>query len=134
MVFGTFDILHKGHLSLFNQAKEYGDYLIVSIARDQSVEKLKGKRPLYNENQRLNQIKKIEIVDKAILGMKRDKYKNIEKYDPDIICLGYDQTYLTDKLRSELKKRRLKAKIIRLKPYKPNIYKSNKLRIKLMKQ
>ena len=85
MVFGTFDILHNGHLSLFKQAKKYGDYLIVSIARDQSVEKLKGNKTLYNENQRLDQVKKLEIVDKAILGMKRDKYKNIEKYDPDII-------------------------------------------------
>lgn len=128
MVFGTFDVLHKGHLNFFKQAKKYGDYLIVAVARDDIVKKVKGKKPKHNEKQRLNKIQKLDIVDKAVLGMKKDKYKNIEKYKPDIICLGYDQTAFTDKLKQELKKRKLKTKIIRLKPYKPHKYKSSKLK------
>lgn len=130
MVFGTFDILHKGHLNFFQQAKKHGDYLIVSIARDDTIRQVKGRKPHHSEKTRLKQIKKLGIVDKSILGMKRDKYKNIEKYKPDIICLGYDQVSFVDKLKQELKKRKLKTKVIRLKPYKTHKYKSSKLRRK----
>ena len=45
IVFGTFDILHKGHLNLFKQAKQHGDYLMAVIARDKNVKKAKGKFP-----------------------------------------------------------------------------------------
>ena len=41
MVFGTFDGLHEGHLDFFRQAREYGDYLIVAVARDVNVKKIK---------------------------------------------------------------------------------------------
>jgi len=119
MVFGTFDILHKGHLNYFKQAKQHGDYLIAVIARDKNVKKIKAKLPKNNEKIRLNKVKK--HVNKAVLGYIKDKYKILKKLKPDIICLGYDQkTSLKD-----LKK--LKIPIKRLKPYKPHKYKSSKL-------
>ena len=128
MVFGTFDILHKGHLDFFKQAKRYGDYLIAVVARDKTVKKVKSKLPRDNEKKRLKEVK--NHVDKAVLGMIKNKYKVIEKFKPDIICLGYDQDPLN--LKQELKKRRLNPKIIRLKPYKPHIHKSSRLRKKLI--
>jgi len=126
MLFGTFDILHEGHLNLFKQAKNYGDYLIVVVARDSTVEDVKQHKTLYNENQRLTAVQK--VVDLAVLGNKDDKHKVIEEHKPDVICLGYDQKAFTETLESELKKRNLKAKIIRLKPFKEDIFKSSKIK------
>jgi cytidyltransferase-like protein len=121
MVFGTFDILHKGHLSLFKQAKKYGDYLIAVVGRDNTVKKIKGRNPRNNEKERLKKVAEQKIVDKAVLGMKRDMYGNIKKLKPDIICLGYDQAAFADGLR------KFKIRVVRLKPYKPHKYKSSKM-------
>ena len=124
MIFGTFDILHKGHLNKFEQAKKYGD-LIIIVARDDTVKKIKGKKPKYDEKQRQKNLRKY---GKALLGYKTDKYKIIEKHKPDYIGLGYDQNSFTKDLKNELKARKLKTKIKRLKPYKAHKYKSSLLR------
>jgi len=123
MVFGTFDGLHPGHLDFFKQAKDYGDYLTVVIARDINVKKIKGKLPKYSETERLKQIIALKQVDRPILGQIKDVYKVIRDEKPDIIALGYDQ----EKYTNNLVKKFPKIKIIRLKPYKPEIYKSSKL-------
>lgn len=126
MCFGTFDKLHAGHISYFKQAKKYGDYLIVVVARDKNVEEIKGYSPKQDERTRLKNIRKLKIIGKAVLGYLRNKFKVIEKYKPDVLCLGYDQKVDIDKLRKSIKIRK-KFAIKKLKPYKPNIYKSSKL-------
>ncbi|MBI2208586.1 FAD synthase [Candidatus Woesearchaeota archaeon] len=129
MAFGSFDILHEGHLNYLKQAKKYGDYLVVIVARDENIEKFKGKKPKHNESQRLNNIKKLNFADEAVLGHKDDILKVLEEYKPDIICLGYDQKTIDEnKLREELEKRNIKAKIARCRPFKPEVYKSSKIR------
>ena len=65
---GTFDIIHPGHLYLFSEAKKYGDRLVVIVARDSTSEKIKGKKPLHNEMERLEAVRSLSIVDKAVLG------------------------------------------------------------------
>ncbi|TAL54509.1 MAG: FAD synthase [Nanoarchaeota archaeon] len=127
MVMGTFDLFHKGHEYFLREARRRGDYLVVLIARDATVAKLKGKKPRRNEKQRQYDVKKSGIPDKVVLGKLGDKYSVLEKEKPDVICLGYDQTFFTDKLKDELKKRGIKAKIIRLKSFKPEIYKTSKI-------
>lgn len=128
MAFGSFDVLHKGHEAYLNQAKRYGDFLIVIVARDNNIAKFKGRKPKNNENYRLEPIKKLSFVDEAVLGNKDDILKVLEEYKPDVICLGYDQrTMGEEKLKEELKKRNLKAEIVRAKPYKEDIYKSSKI-------
>ncbi|MFC1801217.1 adenylyltransferase/cytidyltransferase family protein [Nanoarchaeota archaeon] len=124
MVFGTFDILHLGHLDYFKQAKKWGDYLVVVVARDKNVLKSKGKKPKYNEKVRLGKIKKVKMVDKVVLGYVRDRFKMIEKMNPDTVCFGYDQKVDLD-LMKKIKKQ--KIKIRRLKSYKPRKYKSSLL-------
>jgi FAD synthetase len=132
IVFGTFDIIHPGHRSFLRQVKKYGEYLIVVIARDKTVKKIKG-RPENGERKRLRNMKDSGLADEVILGSLVDKYAAIKKYRPDVICLGYDQKYFTQGLKEELKKTGLeKTKIIRLKSYKPEIYKTSKLRGKKM--
>jgi len=122
MVFGTFDLLHRGHLNFFQQAKEHGDYLIVVIARDKTVQKLKRK-PHHSEKERLAIVK--PHVDKVILGNLRDRHKVIEKYQPDVICLGYDQRFFLDILKN------YKIPVKKMKSYYPGKYKSSKLLKKL---
>jgi FAD synthetase len=128
MAFGSFDMLHKGHEAYLKEAKSYGDYLIVIVARDESIIRFKGRKPKNDENSRLGQIKKLDFVDEAVLGRNGNIFDVLEEYSPDVICLGYDQkTVEEEKLREELEKRNLKAKIVRAKPYKEDIYKSSKM-------
>lgn len=126
MVFGAFRVLHPGHLYFFRQAKKYGNYLIVVIGRDATVKKIKGELPRFDEKARKKIIAALKIVDKTVLGDKKDWYKSILKNKPAVICLGYDQKVPKDFIK-ELKKRRIKAKIIRIKAFKPNKYKSSKI-------
>lgn len=128
MVFGTFDILHPGHLNFFKQAKKYGDYLIVVIGRDETVKKIKGRTPKHNENKRVRQVEKIGLANKVAPGYLKDPYRIIQEYKPDVICLGYDQNFFAGGLSQALKKIKLKTRIVRLKPYKPHLYKTSKLR------
>ena len=129
MAFGSFDVLHKGHEHYLREAKSYGDYLIVIVSRDGNILRFKSKKPKHDENYRLEQIKKLDFVDEAILGNKKNILGVVEEHKPDIICLGYDQTTIAEKnLTEELEKRDIKAEIVRAKPFKPEIYKSSKIK------
>ncbi len=128
MIFGTFDHVHKGHLKKFEQARKYGNELIAVIARDKTMKELRGFGPKWPEKKRQQDVS--QHVDKALLGYLGNKYKIILKYKPDVICLGYDQKYFIDRLKDFLKENKLKTKIVRLKAYKPHIYKSSKLKHK----
>lgn len=130
MVFGTFDLLHKGHKSFLKQAKKNGDYLIALVARDVNVIILKKRELHESENTRLEKISKLSYVDEAILGNKRINMGPIKRINPDIICLGYDQTYFLDKLKKFLDESDLHIKVIRLEPHKPYKYKSQIKRAK----
>jgi len=126
IVFGTFDVVHPGHLHFFEQAKKFGELFVV-IARDQNVKKVKGKKPCHSEKVRKSNLVKLKITHKIYLGDLWDPYKIIAKVKPDIIALGYDQDSFTKNLCEELKKRKIKAKIIRLKSHQPHKYKSSKI-------
>lgn len=126
MVFGTFDIIHPGHIHMLKEAKSLGDYLIVVISRDQITAEIKGKKPLFNENDRLGAIQQLEIADKVRLGnLGPDKYQVIREEEPDIIALGYDQVAFVDKLKENINPN---TEIVRLSPYKTEIYKSSKIK------
>ena len=129
MVFGTFDLFHQGHEFFLRQAKKHGDHLLVCVARDKTVVKLKGRTPVEPELKRLAKLQSLSFVDEVFMGSEGDKYGCIERYKPDIICLGYDQTYFTDNLGEELKKRGLSTKVIRItESFQPEKFKSSKLR------
>lgn len=128
LCFGTFDIVHPGHIYFLKQAKKYGDFLTVVIARDLTVLKVKGRIPKNHERKRLREIEELSIADRVILGDENDPYKIIERVEPDIICLGYDQKAFVDGLKAELKKIKINCKIYRIGAHKPEIYKSSTLR------
>ena len=129
MVFGTFDGLHRGHLNFFKQAKSFmkNSFLIVSIARDINVFKIKGKYPFLNEKERMILVKKCKLADKVILSGIKNHIPHIVKEKPDVIALGYDQKAYIKNLKKDLKNKGISVKIIRLKPYKEKIYKNGLL-------
>lgn len=132
MVFGTFDGLHQGHLNFFKQARDLVSYpyLVVSIARDENVFKIKGKYPEKKEKSRMALIKKSKLVDKVVLSGTGNHIPHIVKEKPDVIALGYDQHKYVKNLRKDLKAKNISVKIIRLKPYKEKIYKNSLLKNK----
>jgi FAD synthetase len=129
MLFGTFDIIHAGHRNMFQQAKTYGNFLIVSIAREQNIVKIKGTAPRNSEQTRLAQMQKEPLVNKCFLGEVIDPFAVIKREKPDIIALGYDQQHtLAKQLPQKLKAMGLPhIKIVRLASYHPETYKSSKL-------
>jgi len=132
MVFGTFDYLHAGHENLFTQARKHGTEILAIIARDKTVKKIKGELPDHDEKDRMSTLKETNWADKVILGENKDKIKPIKIYRPDIIALGYDQfafTYGLEKLIIDMK---LDTRIIRLAPYRPDMYKSSLMKKEIL--
>lgn len=133
MLFGTFDHLHAGHENLFiqakNLAKRFTSPLIVAVvARDKTVKQIKGSSPDNNEKERTQNLQNTNWANIVILGDKKDKHLSIKRYCPSIIALGYDQFAFTLQLEKLIIDLNLDTKIIRLKPYRPGIYKSSLIR------
>ena len=133
LAWGTFDILHLGHIRFLEEARNQGDKLVVLLSRDSVVKKIKGELPLHDENERLAMVKALRCVDEAYLDREEGDYKLLEKIKPDIICLGYDQTAFTDKLPEMLQKFGIKTEIRRSQATSPEKYKSSKLKEQLMR-
>ncbi|OGI76249.1 hypothetical protein A3C67_03070 [Candidatus Nomurabacteria bacterium RIFCSPHIGHO2_02_FULL_42_19] len=134
MVFGTFDGLHLGHVNFLKQARDLSggksSFLIVSIARDKNVIKIKGKRPILGEKKRMALVKKSNLADKVVLSGVKNHLPHIIKERPDIIALGYDQKDYIKNLKKNLKNKGIIVKIVRLKPYKQKVYKNSLLKEK----
>jgi cytidyltransferase-like protein len=139
MTFGTFDGLHQGHLNFFKQAKNLSPkagpkpFLIVSIARDKNVFKIKGEMPRLRESARMLLVKKCKLVDKVVLSGTKNYLPHVIKEKPSIIALGYDQKAYVANLKKDFKNKSLvgfSTKIVRLKPYKEKIFKNHLLKKK----
>ena len=126
MVFGTFDGLHKGHLNFFQQAREIAvnPFLIVSIARDKNVVKIKGETAFFSEEERIALVKKCRLVNKVVLSGVGDHIPHILKENPDIIALGYDQKFYVKNLKKDLKNKGIFVKI-KIKKKKSEIVRPN---------
>jgi len=125
MAFGTFDLLHPGHLHYLKEAKKLGDELIVLIARDETVRKVKNKLPKNNETIRFENIKKLGIANKVILGDLVDKFKVIREEKPDILAFGYDQKMPIENIQEKIGSH---IQMITISAFKPEEFKSSKLK------
>ncbi len=130
MVFGTFDMIHAGHEDFFRQARSLAldPFLIVSVARDSAVKRIKGVSPRNRENERLAIIAANPLVDKAVLGDEVGYISHIRANAPQIIALGYDQDgEYVERLEEDLRKAGLTVRVERMEPYNPEEYKTSKL-------
>ncbi|MFH1366784.1 MAG: adenylyltransferase/cytidyltransferase family protein [Patescibacteria group bacterium] len=127
LVFGTFDYLHPGHRSFLKQAKKLGNFLTVVVACDHTIKHLKKITPHHREKQRVKMVKTLKICDQVVLGQHdfKKKYDIILKLKPDIIALGYDQKFFIKNLPAVIKKMDKPCRIVRLKAYRPEKYKSS---------
>ena len=119
---GCFDPLHRGHIYYLKQARKLGDKLVVLVSSDERIRLIKKHEPRESEKERLYKVKSLKIADEVLLSGMAGGYYLINKIKPDIIALGYDQK-VPEPLKSEVKK----YKIVTLKPYKPELYKSSRL-------
>jgi FAD synthetase len=115
---GVFDLLHLGHVKYLEEAKKAGGQgaeLIVIVARDGTVEKRKGVKPVMPENQRRALVESLEVVDEAILGYEDfDIAKVIEKIKPDVIAIGHDQNGMEQAVRKYVKEKGLAIKVVKI--------------------
>ena len=115
---GTFDLLHLGHIRYLEEAKKAGGRnveLVVIVARDSTVEKRKGFKPVMSENQRRALVEALKVVDEAVLGYEDfDIEKVIEKIKPDVIAVGHDQDGVEKTVRGYVRGKRLNIQVVRI--------------------
>jgi D-beta-D-heptose 7-phosphate kinase/D-beta-D-heptose 1-phosphate adenosyltransferase len=88
---GCFDILHNGHRSLLQQARDACDKLVVAINTDESVRKLKGEdRPVNNEMNRAILLSSLKMVDAVILFNDKTPLRLIQYLQPNVLIKGAD--------------------------------------------
>jgi FAD synthetase len=113
MASGVFDIIHSGHLHYLQEARKLGDELVVVVATDATVRRHKHE-PIIPEKMRLELVSALKPVDAAVLGNEGDKFAVVENIRPDIIALGYDQTFDEKKMEETLRSRGLNVKVVRI--------------------
>lgn len=87
---GCFDILHAGHVRYLKEAKGLGDVLVIGINSDDSVARLKPKRPIINETQRAEVLASLECVDYVTIFAEDTPYELIKEAAPDVLVKGGD--------------------------------------------
>jgi FAD synthetase len=115
---GVFDLVHYGHVRFIEEAKKIGGkktQLIVIVARDRTVQRLKGRKPIISEDQRRAVIESLKPVDEAILGYEDLSFEDtILKINPDIIAMGYDQQELEKQIQSFITQHNLNIRVVRI--------------------
>jgi len=121
---GVFDLLHLGHVRFLEDAKKSGGegaMLVVVVARDSTAEKLKGKKPIMNEEQRRALVESLKVVDRAVLGYEGlDIGEVILEIEPDVIALGWDQADIEQKVAAYLKEHQLPIFVVRVRKFGEN--------------
>ena len=125
--FGTFDPIHDGHRHAFAEAKLHGDYLIIVVARDTTIAAQKQREPRISEQQRLAEVITDPSVDEVVLGdTDATSYTTLAGLVFDVLAVGYDQRPSDDEIVVLLAQHgHGDARVVRLAPYKPTIYKSS---------
>jgi len=134
---GIFDLLHLGHVKFLEDAKRAGGrnaQLIVIVARDSTVEKTKGRKPIISEDQRRTLVESLKVVDKALLGYENlDIGEFIDKIKPDLIALGYDQLEMERRVSQYVNEHNLNVKIVRIGKFEADeVDSSSKIREKVV--
>lgn len=90
LTFGVYDYFHLGHLRVFQQARKYGDYLIVSVQDGDFIKKFKPQaQVMYTTDQRVEMISALKIVDEVCVYQEMTP-EALSKIDFDVLALGED--------------------------------------------
>jgi len=134
---GVFDLLHLGHVKFLEDAKKAGGEnaeLVVIIARDSTVEKTKGRKPIMSEEQRCALVESLKVVDRTVLGYESlDIGEVIENIKPDVIALGYDQNEMEKQVSDYVASHKADVKIVRIGKFAENtLDSSSKIKQKII--
>jgi FAD synthetase len=134
---GVFDLLHLGHVRFLEDAKKAGGKnakLVVIIAKDSTVEKTKGRKPIMSEDQRCALVESLRVVDEAVIGYEGLEIGEvIEKIKPDVIALGYDQSEMEHEVRDYIESHKVPISIVRINKYGENaLDSSSKIKQKII--
>ena len=115
---GAFDLIHYGHIRLLEEAKKLGGpdtRLVVIVARDETISRIKGRPPVIPEDQRRAVVEALKVVDEALLGYEiLDMATVIGKVKPNIIAVGYDQDNIESMARQVISEKDLDIKVKRI--------------------
>jgi len=117
---GVYDVLHLGHLAALTEAKTLGDVLIAVVATDITVEMLKGRKPIFPQEDRRRLVEGLKPVDKAILGYEdvgMGYEEVLMEVMPDVVAFGYDQENLERSVREIITIHKLGIQMIKLSRY-----------------
>lgn len=90
ITYGTFDLLHYGHINILKRAKELGDYLIVALSTNEFNE-IKGKKCFFSYEERKSLVEAIRYVDLVIPEKNWDqKINDIHEFKVDVFVMGDD--------------------------------------------
>jgi FAD synthetase len=134
---GAFDLIHYGHIRLLEEAKSHGGpdaRLVVIIARDETVRRLKGKPPVFPEAQRRALIDALKVVDETLLGYEDlDMATVIEKVKPDIIAVGHDQEDIERMAKEAIEEKGLPIQVVKIGKFgKSDLNSSSKIKRKIV--
>jgi len=134
---GVFDLLHYGHIRFLEEAKRQGgsdSRLMVIIARDETVKRMKEKAPIIPEDQRRALVEALNVVDEALLGYEEMNLEAvIEKIKPDIIAVGHDQDDIERQTRRIVEERGLNLRIVKIGRFgKEDLNSSSKIKGKIV--
>lgn len=102
ITYGTFDLLHYGHINLLRRAKEYGDYLIVALSTDEFNNVDKKKKCYFNYEQRKQLLEAVRYVDLVIPETCwEQKATDVHEYHIDTFVMGDDWKGKFDFLKEE---------------------------------
>ena len=126
---GVFDIIHPGHLKFLQESKKLGGpkaRLVVVVARDKTVIKRKGRRPVIPEQSRREMVAALKPVDKAILGREEADYLGIlRKIKPDVVSVGYDQNDIRKMVNLLVKNEKLPIRVLQVGRFGPKGFDSS---------
>ncbi len=126
LVFGVFDGLHEGHQFFLKEAKKLGDHLTAVITPDEVVRELKNKAPNSTLTNRIEHLKKIDLVDEVIVGDNQiGEWAVFEKCKPNVVAIGHDQDALETAIKKYFEKSQTQPKFIRIEGFKTNVYKTS---------
>jgi FAD synthetase len=130
LVFGTFDLLHPGHLAFLAAAAKHGAVTVV-VTPDVKVKKEKGRAPHFSERERMQMVAALKSVSRAVIGDKGKKWTVVQRLAPDVICIGHDQHAAHPAFLAQLAKLKKHPKIVRLPAHKPARYSSSKMKLEI---
>lgn len=121
MAGGSFDVIHPGHLETLRKAKELGDVLVVSVARDSTYYENKKRRPVHDERQRRELVASVKFVDATVLGSEKNIFETVRFLKPDVIALGYDQFHTEKGISEGARREGVEVSIVRIGSSVPDI-------------